>query len=303
MTVDLRTFRQSLLELVGKPTAFDDRKCPGLVPAITDLYRGAVVSDEILLSFGRSSATLGARKSYEVQSNGAKTVAVISMRGIALYATEMQPLCFSTLRLAQTLRAAAADSTISAILLDIDSPGGSVTGTKEAGDAVWAARQKKPVIAYVNPLAASAAYWIASQANKIVGTTSGDVGSIGVYMMHVDLSGMMAQNGVRPTLIYAGQHKVDGNPYEPLKSDARDWSQRECNEIYRQFNHAVARGRGVSAEHVAQHFGQGRTFMAPEAKALGLIDTIGDSSFALEHARLQIEYQRTRQILALEALK
>ncbi len=112
---------------------------------------------------------------------GGKSIAWVGVRGVALYDLDYPPYCFSTLRLGQQIKELAADFSIKSIILDINSPGGAVTGTELAADAVYAANKRKPVVAYVDPLCASAAYWIGSQAGTIVAATrAADIGSIGV---------------------------------------------------------------------------------------------------------------------------
>lgn len=205
---------------------------------------------------------------------GGKATALVSVRGTALYETEFQPIAFSTLLLQQTIRQLAQDPEVGTIVLEIDSPGGVVTGTQEAADAIFEARQTKRVVALVNPLAASAAYWIASQAHEIIAVPSADVGSVGVFMMHADCSGMMEASGIAPTFIFAGQYKTEGNPFEPLTAEARDFLQGEVDGIYRQFIRAVARGRDVPTSKVEADFGQGRTFTADVARKAGMIDRV-----------------------------
>src|SRR5690606_24272723 len=103
--------------------------------------------------------------------------------------------------------------------LDISSPGGEAAGMSGVAELIRAVRQTKPVLAFVNDVAASAAYGIASATDEIVVSPTSILGSIGVVMIHADRSGELAAQGIRPTLIFAGSHKVDGNPFEPL-SDA-----------------------------------------------------------------------------------
>jgi signal peptide peptidase SppA len=127
----------------------------------------------------------------------------------------------STEQIGAAFDAAMNNPQVSAIVLDIDSPGGSVSGVPELAAKIKAARGQKPIIAVANTLMASAAYWIGSAADEIVASPSADVGSIGVYQAHVDASEALADEGLKYTLISAGKFKVEGNPYEPLSDDAR----------------------------------------------------------------------------------
>ena len=167
------------------------------------------------------------------------------------------------------------DPQIGAIILDIDSPGGDVFGTAELGDIIYDARGSKPIVAVANSLAASAAYWIASQADELVVTPSGQVGSIGVYTAHRDVSAALEQDGEKVTLISAGKYKVEGNPYEALSDEARAAVQDRIDTYYGMFTQAVARGRGVKTDDVRSGFGQGRTVGAREAVRLGMADRVG----------------------------
>jgi signal peptide peptidase SppA len=136
---------------------------------------------------------------------------------------------------------AANDPKVRSILLDIESPGGEAVGAFEAADAIRAAAKQKPVTAVVNGMAASAAYALASAADKIVTTPTGMSGSIGVVMLHADYSRFLDAEGVTPTLIFAGSHKVDGNPFEPLSDAVRSDLQAEVDNFYALFVKTVSR--------------------------------------------------------------
>lgn len=215
-----------------------------------------------------------------------KATAVVSMRGIALYDLEFQPYCYSMAVLEATMNRLAGDDEIGQIILDVDSPGGTVTGVPEAADAIHNAAKRKQVTAVVNPMAASAAYWLVSQASSVITIPSGSVGSIGVYMMHVDFSEAMANDGIKVTYIYAGPHKVEGNPFEPLAEDAREFLQGQVNDTYSSFIKAVARGRGVTAATVKSDFGGGRVLDAKAALEAGMIDKTATVAMALKQLGL-----------------
>jgi signal peptide peptidase SppA len=172
------------------------------------------------------------------------------------------------------LRGALADPNISAILLEIDSPGGNVDGLPELADEVYAARGQKPIGAIANTMAASAAYWLGSQVDDFAVTPSGVVGSVGVYMMHIDESQFNEKIGVTITYISAGEHKTEGNPDAPLSDEAKAYLQSQVDAIYGQFIAAVARGRGASKKAVRDTYGQGRVLMAEPALEAGMVDRI-----------------------------
>jgi capsid assembly protease len=177
-------------------------------------------------------------------------------------------------RLTQQMREVAADDSISTVLLDIDSPGGTIDGVPELAAEVRRLRESKHVIAMANSMAASAAYWVASQADEIVAAPEALVGSIGVFIEHDDWSAAMEGAGIKTTYIKAGKYKTDGNPFEPLSDDARTHLQGLVDDAYDLFVADVAKGRGTSAATVRSGYGEGRVLMAKEAKAAGMIDRI-----------------------------
>ena len=105
-------------------------------------------------------------------------------------------------------------------------------------------------------------------------TPGGEVGSIGVYMAHVDVSGAMEKDGVKVTLVSAGENKVEGNPYQPLAPDAKKFMQSRINDYYGAFTRDVAKGRGVSVDTVRNDMGKGRCYGAAQAKAAGMVDGV-----------------------------
>lgn len=169
---------------------------------------------------------------------------------------------------------AADDSKIKSIVLDIDSPGGTVAGTPETAQVIRQAATVKPVIASVNGMAASAAYWMASNATSVMVSPSSLVGSIGVFATHTDWSVYDEAMGVKTSLIHAGKYKVEGNPYEPLDKEAAAEIQRGVDEAYEMFVADVAQGRGVSVAKVKADFGQGRMVGAVDAVRNGMADGI-----------------------------
>lgn len=171
-------------------------------------------------------------------------------------------------------KAAVRDPNIAAIVLDIDSPGGSTGGIQELADEIFSARGEKRIIASVNNLAASAAYWIATAAHEIAVTPSGLVGSIGVIGVHMDVSQKAQAEGIAVTLVSAGKFKAEGNEFAPLTAEARGHLQGIVDDRYDAFVRAVARGRTVSQKSVREGFGEGRLVTAKEALSLGMINSI-----------------------------
>lgn len=185
------------------------------------------------------------------------------------------------------LREAAGDRKVKAILLDLDSPGGEATGMFSLAEQIRSIAAQKPVVAVVNDMAASAAYGLASQASRIVVSPTSLVGSIGVVLTHLDRSGELASKGVKATLIYAGAHKVDANPYGPLSDAVRADLQTEVAKFYDQFVSVVAQGRGDRLNEQNARATEARTFVGQEAVDRGLADEV--ASFEAVLASLQSE--------------
>ena len=171
-------------------------------------------------------------------------------------------------------RSALKDDQVASILIAIDSPGGSVDLVPETAAEIFDARGQKPVTAIANTLAASAAFWIGASAKEFVATPSGEVGSIGVFGAHIDISQAEEMAGVKTTLIAAGKFKVEGNPFEPLTDDARAAIQARVDDFFGMFTRGVAKARGTTAAKVRDGFGEGRIVGAVDAKAEGMVDRV-----------------------------
>ena len=178
--------------------------------------------------------------------------------------------------IAAQLQAALADPGIRGIALDIDSFGGEVAGAFDLADRIRAARAQKPVHAFVAEHALSAGYVLASQADRITLPRTGAVGSIGVVALHTDMSGALDQKGIAVTLIHAGAHKVDANPYQPLPEGVRDQMQRELEVTRFLFAETVAAGRGDRLSHAAAIATEAAVFRGADAIAAGLADDLAD---------------------------
>lgn len=234
----------------------------------------------VKLETNEIEAIVAARPGHVTPPSTQKAIAVLPIVGVIAHRAAMVedisgPRGTGTDALTQQLRAALADPDVSAIVFDVDSPGGGVYGVAELAAEIRAARGKKPMVAVANAMAGSAAYWLAAQADELVVTPSGTVGSIGVYSMHQDLSKMLEQKGVATSFIHAGRHKVEGNPFEPLSDEARTKVQADVDTYYAAFVDAVARGRGVSrAVARGEAFGEGRMLLADDAVANGLADRV-----------------------------
>jgi signal peptide peptidase SppA len=245
---------------------------PRTLSRIIDLVRQGPTALEI---DGSTVVALDGAHDGAVRMGG---VAVVPVYGVIEHREDWLMQYFggcSVEGLRETLSAALADASVTAIVLDIDSPGGTVAGITEFAAEVRAARGgAKPIVAVANTLAASAAYWLASQADEIVCSPSGHVGSIGVYAIHQDISRMIDEMGVTMTLVSAGEHKTEGNEYEPLSDDARADIQGRVDATYGQFLADVAAGRRVTTADVEANYGGGRVLTAKKALAAGMVDRV-----------------------------
>lgn len=181
------------------------------------------------------------------------------------------------------LDAALEDYRVHGIVLDVDSPGGEGAGVIELAERINAASKRKPVYAVANEHAFSAAYWLASAAERLVVPRSGMVGSVGVVMMHVDQSRMNEKRGIEVTHIHAGARKVDFSPHAPLSDRARGTAQAAVDRLYEQFVDAVATHRDIDAQVVRDT--EAGLLNADEALELGMADDVGTLSDAVEMLR------------------
>jgi signal peptide peptidase SppA len=218
-----------------------------------------------------------AQDSSTVSRSSAPVIAVLPLFGTIAHRMGMMTDMSggtSTERFQQYLRSAVGDPTVKSIVMDIDSPGGTVNGVPELADEIYQARTVKPVVAVANSQAASAAYYLASQASDIVAIPSGEVGSIGVFAAHEDLSKALESRGSKVSLISAGKYKTEGNPFEPLNDEAKAAIQEKVNHFYDMFVNAVARGRNTTPDAVRNGYGQGRMLNAEPARRAGMVDRV-----------------------------
>jgi capsid assembly protease len=190
-------------------------------------------------------------------------------------------------------REAMADDTVASVVMEFDSPGGQVDGIEELATEIREARGRKPIVAIANSLMASAAYYLASQADEIVATPSSIVGSIGVVTYHQDFSRQLEMEGVAPTIIAMPPAKAEGSPMVPLSDEARTHIEQMVGDYYGQFVATVAKGRGVSAETVRRDYGGGRVLTAKRAQQAGMVDRIDTLDETLRRAATGRIPQRT----------
>lgn len=174
--------------------------------------------------------------------------------------------------IASRFSAALGDDEVKGILFDVNSYGGHVAGNFELCDMIFEARGKKPMASVVDSKALSGSYSLVTAVGKIYATPSADIGSIGVVMLHMSYAKMMEDIGIKPTFVFAGKHKVDGNPYEDMPDDVRKAFQASVEKSYDKFVALVARNRGL--EESAVRATEASVYDADEALSAGLVDAV-----------------------------
>lgn len=240
---------------------------------------GKAVEAETLAGIQGQSAVTAAR-AQKVSASSKGAVAVLPLYGLILHRGSSMgdisgPTATSTAKFLQQFRQAVNDPNVQAIVIDVDSPGGTVEGVDELASEIRASRSKKQVVAVSNCLCASAAYYVAASCSEVVVSPSSLTGSVGVYCAHEDDSKMLECIGVKVTLVSFGENKTAGNNYEPLSDTARADMQKMVNDFGEMFEKSVAAGRKISRAKVHENFGQGRVFTAKDAVKIGMADSIG----------------------------
>ena len=221
------------------------------------------------------------------------SVAVVPLTGFITQKPTLFSMLFggtSVQAFAREVTAAMGDPGVGAVVMAIDSPGGEVFGVTEAASEIRAARGSKPLIAVADPIAASAAYWLAAQADEIAITPSGLAGSVGVFAAHVDQSKALEQAGLAVTLISYGRRKTEGASTGPLSDDAMASIQARVDEMGKTFEADVAKGRKISAAKVAADFGEGAIMTAEQSVKAGVADRVATLDEVI--GRLAAGYKR-----------
>lgn len=299
-------------EFLTTPWALMPERLQAMTGILTRWSAGEAASEKTMFQINADRVIRDTRKQMAAANSGS-SIAVLPLYGVITQRANMVddisgPGCTSTQQFCTALQQLLADSSVGQILIDIDSPGGSVYGVSELANEIIQAREQKPIIAMANSLAASAAYWIGCSASEFYVTPGGEVGSIGVWQAHFDYSKAFEEDGVKPTLISAGKFKVEGNPYVPLDEQAQAFMQSRVDDYYNAFVQAVSVGRGVSAQDVQTGMGEGRILGAQAALAQNMVDGIATFDELLAKMRANVrgntlsnqsQLKRARNALAL----
>jgi protease-4 len=202
-------------------------------------------------------------------------------------------------RLLEVIEEARTDSSARAMLLVIDSPGGSMAGGEALHGALKRFAEKKPIVALMGGTAASAGYMIAMPAQHVLAREATVTGSIGVLLQSFDVSELMARLGVRPDILATGPFKAQPNPFQPLTDQGRAEMMRVLEDLHGQFIAMVVAGRRMDEARV-RPLADGRVFTGRQALGLGLIDAIGGEAEARAWLAVQKDVPEALPVRDLE---
>ena len=210
------------------------------------------------------------KRPFKMEGN----IAVIKVAGSLNMNCHYPPYCSSYTVIKEQIKAAVADYSVRSILLEIDSPGGTVSGCDDLATAVADADKRKPVYAYSSSQSTSAAYWVGSSARYFAAGKTADIGSIGVIMVHLDWTSAYEESGIKPTVFRAGEFKALGNHLESLSEKAKESLQSHLDQTCNIFINAVAGNRNKLKISNKNEWAEGRVFLGEDAKTIGLIDCV-----------------------------
>lgn len=262
-----------IIDILNSPWAIHPQK----LNEIKSIYQTHLRGEKIDWKAIESKLSIGRTEEIPPPYQVINGVAVINISGVLMKSMSFMSWLFggsSMQAIGDAYRAAIADNSVKAIMLKIDSPGGTVDGTQELAGSISNGKAGKPVIAYSDGQMTSAAYWIGSSADALY--ISGDTvvtGSIGVIATHIDVSKNDEQYGERYTLITAGKYKGVTSIHAPLSAEGRQELQDMVDHIYGVFISDVARNRNISIED-ALKMADGKIFIGKQAVEVGLVDGV-----------------------------
>ncbi len=219
------------------------------------------------------------KRPYKIEGS----IAVIKIAGSLNPRFHFPPYASSYNIIREQITAAMKDHQVHSILLDIDSPGGTVAGCDDLAQCIKTTDKIKPVYAYTGNYACSAAYWTGSQARYFAAGRTADVGSIGVICVHLDYSGMYEDIGIKPTVFRAGEFKALAHQLESLSDKAKESLQIHLDKTCQIFIDAVASSRKKLKISESKEWAEGRVFLGEDAKAVGLIDRVCSRDELISH--------------------
>ena len=202
----------------------------------------------------------------------------------------------SVSRIIRDLEEAKKDANIHGVLLAIDSPGGTVSATKQLYDAILSVRKTKPVVALVEGLAASGGYYAASACSRIVSSEAAGIGSIGVLSMHLEIHRFLQKHGIHAETLKAGRYKDIGSPFRKMTFQERKMHQELLDDFYQLFLKDVSIGRKQKMKKV-KSWAEGRMFSAKKALRLKMVDALGGKNKALEEIKKILKLKEDLHII------
>jgi len=283
-----------LIDIINAPWAVT----PDMLSEVQEIYGRHLRGDKIDLD--KLRADTGKPFASEPQGYTVEDgVAVLAIDGVISKRMNLMSRIsggVSTELIGRDFQAALADAKVEAIVLAIDSPGGTVGGTPELAAQILAGRGSKPILACTDGMMCSAAYWIGSAADSVfISSEVAQVGSIGVVAKHMDVSAAEAKQGIKTTEITAGRYKRAASQYAPLNDEGRAMIQESIDHVYGVFVEAVAANRGTTVDDVLANMAEGRVFNGSQAITAGLVDGVATLSATIQQARVTARAAKSRR--------
>ncbi len=273
---------QQLAAMLSPVWLMDDTAFRAMINGLRAFCLGNVSQAKGVVYQQRAASTVGSSKKKR------KEVAVLSLSGPIDHRASMWLDWIggtATDRFGAEFDAAMDDPSVKSVLIDVNSPGGSAFGVPELAAKMYKRRGEKPIVAVADAMAASAAYWVGSAADRLYVTPSGYVGSVGVFSVHEDWSQALANEGVKVTITRIPEFKAEGMPYEAATEEFLASEASDIGRIYNDFVAAVAKQRGTTPANVRETYGKGRVVDAKAAVSAGMAD--GVATFEQVLARMQ----------------
>lgn len=275
-----------LVRLISQQWAIESEVLENWCQILDAKLSGLPLPDHLLATEERIAAGRSSARSDDEPFIRDGNIAIVPVVGTLVKANTLFSCDATYGDLRRSVSAAEKAKGIDAIILDGDTPGGTVAGAQETGDFLARVNQRVPLYGWVDDLAASAGYWLLSQTRMIGAHAAADIGSIGVLGVHYDRSGQDEQNGVKRTVLAVGAYKAAGNDTAPLTADERSYLMDRLEQTYSLFIAAVTKGRPQLASEVIREM-QSRVYKAGPALKLGLIDHIMGRDEYIDHIKRQ----------------
>jgi len=242
------------------------------------------------------------------ETSGSGNIAIIPVKGVILSDDTESFLSSgiaSSTDIIKAIERADKNPQIKAIILEINSPGGSAVASDEIGQALKSTNKTK--IAWIREIGTSGAYWVASACDVVIANRMSITGSIGVISSYLEFSGVMDDYNVTYQRLVSGEYKDIGSPFRKLTIDEEDILQAQLDEVHDFFIEEVAENRGLSVDETRQ-FSNGLFFIGADAKEMGLIDVLGGKKEAIEYIENElgikskiVEYKKKHSLLDILA--